>query len=1222
MPDFIGLTQHVIEFFDPPAESDVMAAFQPWLDNPFGANAPLDQIFNLLHQEYGKDEVNALVTERLRISAEVEGIGREHALIKRISSGQDGVPQVVTTNFDRLFEVDDGTMTFHVPPSFPDLNFGTTIEGVTYLHGRLADAGSLHHPYVLSSADFGRAYLSEGWATKFIRGLLERYTVVLLGYKAEDPPVKYLLQGLNHDGKYDSSRLYAFDRGEPEDVEVKWRDRGVTAIAYSEHVDLWRAMEAWAERADDPRQWRAAVIASSQSDPKGLSAFERGQVAHVLRRAQGSRLFSELDPAPHPEWICVLDANVRGAKQSRGYEDNSETFDPSFAYGLDDLRQGGGNDNLLAWHDGDDNPHDFHHLFGRQTEGFEVVPARLGHIITWISKSIESPVIAWWAIRTNGLHSRVLQQIEWEVQGSSSLNKRARHVLGLILEQHSDPRNRCRGSDWYDFKKRVVVEGWTPGVLRDLRSIVRPRVIITPPRGLASSKPPSKGWEDICLSSLGAFEVKFLERFNEDLEVPDEVLPEVFGILVDQLNVASGLLDDVDTVYFRTPTCYPDREVEGKQYVDDAAEVITLVLQLFDRLADIRPDLAHGHVAIWPQTEKYFFRKLKLYAFSKKHLFEPCYVVESVLSFDQKAFWDRDVVRELLFLFIDRWEDFSPENRNRLIERILAGPNQLSHWTDEEYPNLRDEFAARYGRCLELKGCLFSPDLSSRLAIIISRIPRWSDGWAASMVTEHGSYGGYISTDENPDVLLELPVDEVIVRAENDLGTDFKNLTERRPFRGLVKTNPRKALSALTLAGKCGKYPKDFWSSLIDDLPEGVPVRLMRVFLHRLSRLPYEVVVELRHTLGRWLEQNLVSVLDFDEDLGWAVYDHIVEGILSGGVDASKIGLGEILRAGEVVEQSRRTYSHAINSPLGKCVEVLFHAVPGEIQEAGSLIPEHIKSRVELLLEASGGRADYAIAITMRMLNWLMHVDPAWTRERLVLMLEFDHPSSEPAWNGFLNGPNPPSRSLAELVKGLMVDLFPWIYSFSWGLDRSDVAVQWLGFLYVFHRSDPDGLNKREMRTVLRSVTDESRNRFIFWLGRVGAKNENGWRELIVPFINEVWPRERRYCGSGSVRAWVVLLAEAKDCFPTVYMAVKKFLVPVEMNEHSFYRFTRELNDGVPITARFPEEVLDLMDTVTPRVLATPPYELSKVLVVIAEARLELTSDPRYLRLIDLVERS
>jgi SIR2-like domain len=1233
MPTFVGLTQHVIEFLDPPDDSEIMSAFRPWLHDPSGANLPLDQIFNLLHQEYGKDEVNALVTERLRATLATDEVGREHRLIKRISSNQNGVAQIVTTNFDLLFEAGSQgeKTTYHVPPGFPDLAFGTTIEGVTYLHGRLADSASAHHPYVLSSADFGRAYLSEGWATNFIRNLLDRYTVVLVGYQAEDPPIKYLLQGLNHDGQFDRSRLYAFDRGLPEDIEAKWRDRGVTAIAYTDHPDLWRTMEAWANRADDPRRWRASVIASGRKDPKDMEPYERGQIAHVLRSAQGARLFAEADPAPHPEWICVLDAQTRSAKQSKSNGQDAETFDPRLAYGLDDdrehiseedRRQGVSNDNLLEWRAGDDNPNDFHRLGGRQAEGFEATPIRLWHLINWISKCFDSPFVAWWAIRQSGLHPRLLQQIEWRVENSTELHARTRHVWNLILEHHRDPRNRQWDGNWFDLKKRIDTEGWTASVLRNFRRVSNPRVDIRPPLGLGSSKPPSANWDDVRLGDLGQFEIKFLERHNDDLEVPDEALHQVFDILEDQLAVASGLLSDIQTVYFRTPTCYPEREVDGEEYASSAGKAMKLFIHLLDRIAQLRPDLTNAHATTWSEKDQYFFRKLKLYAFGKVEVFDADSVAEAVLCFDQQSFWDIGVVRELLFLLVDRWAEFSPEHRDQLTERILAGPDQPTHWSDEEYPGIRHEFASRYGRYLELQGCALSDDHAARLAGMIEAIPRWSDGWAASMVSERGSRIGWVGTDETPDAVLDLPVNEIVARAKDDLQRDFGSFTEKRPFTGLVKVNPRKALSALTAAGKAGDYPQAFWSSMINDLPEDIPHRLRRVFLHRLIRLPHEVIAKLRHTLGRWLEKNLATALEFDNDLGWAVYDYIVDGILSGGAEAAESGLGEVRQGGEVVERSRRTYGHAINGPLGMSAAALFHAVPGTTQEAGSLIPDSIKSQLERLFAARGEGSDHAVSITMSKLNWLMFVDPIWTQERLIPLLAFDHPASEPAWNGFLHSGRAPWPALAEVIKPLLINLFPWIDSFFWDRDLSELAAQWLGYMRIFHPDQPNGLTKREMRSVLRSMSDDARNRFIFWLGRVGQGNQDGWTELAIPFIDEVWPRERRFRTSASMRAWIGLLDDTGDNFPAVYAAVKKFLVPVETNDHPLYRFTREINDEEPITTRFPDTTLDLMNAITPQALTRPPYELPKVLALIAEADPTLTSDRRYLRLIDLVERN
>ena len=1232
MPSFVGLTQHVIKFFDPPDGSEIMTAFQPWLEDASAVNVPLDQIFNLLHQEYGRNEVNALVTKRLSAPLEAEVAGHKHDLIKRVSSNQSGVPQIVTTNFDLLFEVghEGPQLDLHEPPAFPDLDFGLGIEGITYLHGRLVEPNSEHHDYVLSSADFGRAYLSEGWATNFIRSLLGRYTVVLVGYQAEDPPIKYLLQGLNHDGKFDRSQLYAFDQGLPEKIETKWRDRGVTAIAYAEHADLWKTMEAWADRADDPRQWRSIIVAGCDRDPKDLAPHERGQVANVLRTVPGARSFSEVDPAPHPEWICVVDANIRSVKRSSGYDD-AETFDPQAAYGLDDdivgiseddRKPGVSNDNILAWRDQDDNPHDLHRLGGRQAEGFEETPKRLGHLSNWISKSLHHPVIAWWAIRQNGMHPRLLKLIKWELERSEGLDDCARHAWNLILEHHRDPRNRGWDGDWLDLRRRIKVEGWTASVLREFREVARPRVDIRPPFGRGELKPPSQSWDDTRLGDLAQFEVKFLERHNDKLDIPEELLPAVFRILEDQLTVASGMLTDIETGYFRTPTCYPDREVDGKDYFAKAAKAMMWFVQLFDRLVDNSPELARAHATIWSTADRFFFRKLKLYTFSKVTIFEADYVAEAVLSLDQEAFWDGNVVRELLFLLVDRWSEFSEGDRTSLTDRILAGPNQHSHWSDEEFPGARDESAARYARYLELQGCDLTADRSKQLREMMRAIPRWSDGRATSTVTEQGGRAGPVRTDETPDAVIDLPVNEVVSKAKEDLKWDFGSFTERRPFTGLVKANPHKALSALTVAGKTDDYPQEFWTALINELPKDISPRLRRVFLHRLSRLPLAVIIELRHTLGRWLKQNIVAVLEFDDELGWAVFDRIVDAIMSGGADAAENSCGDVRQGGEVIKRSRRTYDHAINGPLGMCVEALFHAVAGEKPKPNSLIPSHIRSRVEPLFAAAGEGPDHAVSIAASKLDWLMDVDPDWTRERLIPMLAIDHPASEPAWNGFLSSGWMPSPPFTEVIKPFLLDVFPWIERFSWDRDLSEVAAGWLGSLRIFHPDEPGGLNRTEMRSALRAMSDDTRNQFISMLGSVGQHYDDGWAKHAIPFINEDWPRERRYRTSASMMAWIELLEVTGDNFPAVYEAVKKFLVPIETNEHPFYQFTREINDEEPLSARFPDATLDLMTRVTPSVLTRPPYELPKVLEVIAEADVKLTSDPRYLRLFDLVERS
>ena len=746
--------------------------------------------------------------------------------------------------------------------------------------------------------------------------------------------------------------------------------------------------------------------------------------------------------------------------------------------------------------------------------------------------------------------------------------------------------------------------------------------MINQPYNFGGVRPPNADWPEINLGDLGQFEVKLFERHNDDLTIPDEVLPQVFGILEDAMIAASGMLSDIGTVYFTSPTCYPDREVDGKEQHPKAAEILKLFIELFDRMVAYSPEAALGHFMTWPNRDRFFFLKMRLYALSKEDLFEADEVAERLLALSHDVFWDGDVSRELLFLLVDRWTAISEPHRQKLGERLLAGPDKKSFWSDENFPSIRDEFAARYTRYLEMQGCTLLADQGERLSNIISQIENWSDGWATSTVTEHGSHFGYVGTDETPDVVLDLAVDEIVPRAKEDLQRDFGSFTEKRPFTGLVKTNPRKALSALTVAARQDDYPQSFWSALITEMPADISPRLRRIFLHRLARLPKPVIIKLRHTVCRWLEQNLADLLKFNGELGWLVFDRVADAVISGGVDAAESGIGDTRIGGDVIQQSRRTYTHAINGPLGMCANALYHALPGEKQEENSLVPDYIKSRLERLFTSPGEGSDHAVSITFCKLNWLMFIDPLWVQERLIPMLAFDHIAAEPAWNGFLCSNRVPWSPLATVIKPLLLEVTQWVECQAWDRDLTKVAAQWLGFLYIFKRDEEDGLTKQEMRRALREMSDDTRNQFIWWLGRVGQENDNGWEELVAPFLTEVWPRERRYRTASSVESWIGMLDDTGVSFPTVYKAVKQFLVPVETDRHPFYRFTREVNEEEPITLQFPDETLDLLNTVTPMVLTRTPNELPKILALIVETAPGLRSDHRYLRLIELVEKS
>ena len=1231
LPSFVELAKYVIESLHPPKDFKILNSFQPCEKEYKGSILPLDQIFNFLHQVYGKDRINSLVTERLmKQNVEPERIGYEHSLIRKISSDINGCPQIVTTNFDKLFESNDQSdkIPIHVPPSLPI--FDTSINGITYLHGRIADKKFPHAHYVLSSADFGQAYLSEGWATNFVKNLLHRYTVVLVGYQAEDPPINYLLQGLNLNQQNNQYQLFSFDKGKSEEIEAKWRDRGVTTIAYKDHPQLWETMRAWADRAEDPHKWRKTVISTVKHDPKKLAPHERGKVVHLLRTNQGAKIFSEMiQPNPHPEWICVLDTELISSYLKRNKNNDSNLFDPQEAYGLDSIlltisdneyHHGYKNGSLLVSLPRLNNPNDFHRLVGPQDEGNKNIPKRLLHLCMWIGKSIHSPVMAWWVARQSGLHPSLLNLLINQVSISSNLNKKARKIWNLIIEHHRTPNYHLRKFDWFDLNKRIAIEGWTASVLREFRKVSQPQIHIQHPLDCNNFIPPTKDWENINLSDVCRFEVSFPDFVNEeDLEVPDEVLLQVFDILVYQLIVVSGLLSDIEKTFYISPTCYPGREMNSVEHSNpNVFRALKLIRQLFDRIVILWPEKAQVRVKTWPEEKSFYFHKLKLYALSKTKVFNSRQVVETVLTLEQDVFWDLDVARELLFLLVDRWLEFSQKDRVLLAERILNGPEKRPNWSDEDFLDYRNKFIASYGRYIELKRLALPEDCSERLYSIISKLPDWNDRWAISMITGGHFTMGWVKEDETPNGILDLPVNKVIAKVKELQEREPGSFTARRPFKGLVKENPRKALASLTLESKAGAFPQRFWEELINGLPDDVSSRLKRVFLHRLKQLPDNVVVDLRFPLTSWLKNNLKSTIEFDDELGWSVYDHIVEGIVCANFEATNSSIIEMPQKVKEVK-SRRTLFHAINNPIGKCSEALHSVIP-DPQGKDSQISEALKTRFNKLIEAPGEGSDHAVSICMSELNRLIFVDYKWTKDRLIPMLDPKHPASEPAWNGFLHV-KLPSPSLAQLIKPRLMNLYPWIEKFSWDIDLTTVPGKWLGNFYIFKSDHMEIIPKSEMRNTLRKMSDEVRSQFIWWLGKVGQKNENGWVDFVVPFIQDVWPKERQYQTSMSVKAWIDILGYSGDSFPIVYDAVKQFLSCIEMKNQSLYRFTRGEN---PIMAKFPKHTLDLLYSVTfqDRDYLSFSHFMPEILEAIAETDPDLLNDKKYKKLSNLIEQS
>ncbi len=218
--------------------------------------------------------------------------------------GQDQWLRVITTNFDpHLTTVAEAKRGKRVPLYYaPALPPGDSFKGIVYLHGCVChDPGNL----VLTDVDFGRAYLTEGWARRFLIGMFRSNSVLFYGYRHDDPIVEYLARALPPD-----TRRYAFSQ---EDESERWTDLGIEAIVcpandkkefYSQQS---AAIGAWVKHTQANLLDHEERIREIAQGLPPLEPDNEDYLVACLEDVPKLRFFCR--SAERPEWLYWLDNN-------------------------------------------------------------------------------------------------------------------------------------------------------------------------------------------------------------------------------------------------------------------------------------------------------------------------------------------------------------------------------------------------------------------------------------------------------------------------------------------------------------------------------------------------------------------------------------------------------------------------------------------------------------------------------------------------------------------------------------------------------------------------------------------------------------------------------------------------------------------------------------------------------------------------------------------------
>lgn len=1218
LPDFLKLGGDVIDLLGAGEKSLARKLFRQIKElnpiNGVGGLIATDRIFSLLEREFEQRDVQNAVARAIKPSDDPD-LSAHRTLID-LSRGRDGTARLVTTNFDLLFEAAAPGIACSGPPVLPDPR-GAGFGGIVHLHGRVnADySGPGDEEFIVSSADFGRAYLSDGWAARFMQSLLARFQIVFVGYGADDPPVQYLLEALNlHAGN--RSRLFAFQPGSNADDAALWEHRGVRAIPFDNsqgYAPLWDSLAAWAERARDVDSWYAGLLESASAGPAACDPHVRGQIGHVLSTREGARRVSIADTPLPASWLLALDPRQRFGKPGPidFYGESSERIDPYESLSLDfdtppqpvkeddnflerKVPEGSWSVFSLTGFDQEDGQEiGFSDFYGNKANLAGPLSTRLDYLGIWFHRVAHQPVALWWAAACGPLHPRIVEMIEASLRyDPGRWPDDIRRAWRLLMTSWSDRRvEPNRG--YLELSKRVAHEGWSEARVRDYAALFRPQLKVDRRFDI----PHPLAWTDSNRPNpLVSYDVDYPHPY-ELLSIPDEQLLYAVTRFRENLDLARSLEGEIsarDYVYMQTtrpddgapPIVYNSYGITGP---------IALFLQLMERLVEVAPNRALSEIAHWPDNDHYIFGRLRIWAASMS-IVPSAEAANILLGFPDDIFWGSEHQRDLLYAIRDRWLDFSAEDRARLEQRILTTAFPWSENTPSGKARAEAHYRLDRLHWLARQGLGFSFDVEAEMTQLRPIAETWSERSGEEAADSNTPVVRSIGIDADPRVLDHVPISEVLDRARQASQSDFINDFERRPFAGLAEEKPARALAALTAAARKGDVPLSFWSTfLYAEQRKTDPVRLVRAIGGRIASLPAEVLSIIAYPVATWLH-----------DLGERLFGELAT-VLDRLWDPLLAALP--LRNDDRKHRVDSSWSNdALNAPVGKLASLLVKDPAAKGREPGQGFPEDWTRRQEQLLGLPGDMRRHALVMLGFQINWLFAIAPDWTTANLLTVVTDEGNDGDALWDGILWAGRAPRRALYERLK-------PGLLARALSPTRRRAEANVIGgFLLIGWGGDPKAdppeqlVTSAELREILVQSDNDLRGQILWHLEHWTADLESTWRARLIPFLQDVWPNQRAVRTPEMSSALVDLAMASGDLFPQVVEAIQPRLVPGRGGMLRGLMLDSEA--GNKSASVYPNAMLDLLWAVLAEDATLWPYKIEEVLDVLAEMP-ETRADPR-----------
>ena len=1096
-----------------------------------------------------------------------------HFALARLAKLDTERGRLVTTNFDPLFESAQEKLTkqeganhqmhVHVAPSLPPAK-PETFQGLAYLHGKLNSSPN-NQQLVLTAANFGTAYMLEGWALRFVIGLFRHYHVVFIGYSVGDPIMRYLIQALaaarsEHFQHFKDPYAFApYSIKNEKDavrVEQQWKLSGITPILYiknENHQQLWEAIKKW---GDEHRQGitgrRLLVSRLSQSPPvsdENDPAIR--DMAWALRDVDVARYFAAKKGKrkPDPRWITSLDAQGLFCLPI-GQTDSDQPISVPL---------------VTSW---------------RLADHFDLNEVTF-HLGGWIAKCLESREVLDWVLSKGAiLHRQFRLQIQYQLdQNKSKLPPALRKIWQLLSDGNyaymlSEMRH-------YPYSFHSTHARLAPGAtfaVQNFLNRLRPIPIFKKENFRRRQIPDPNCLRDWCEIKIELFGIEYecdIQRLRKNASDWDGAVAAIADDLTSRLREAMDWFHEFelarwheDITHFEYRSISPH---EQNKHAPVWTQLIALARESYDILvANGNLVAASNLVQRWLSLPYPVFQRLAMYAVTETPALNIEIGLEILLDKIKPALWDVKFRREMFRLLRKRGQDIPKPQLNRLTEVILEGPPRAMYREDLEEVRLnalRDHHVLLRLHKLKESGASLPLKANDAYDRIQQDRPWQPPGDRSEEFSSF--FSSYTTTPEPVDIseiekLEEMSTEKFITLLQTRAG-------EGPPFWGhggvwfqFVTNNTQTAVKLLKGAADRNVWISQSWypvlsvcgqnESVSEDLKQEVAELFVHIPLTKLRKLNYEAaswfessIRQLSFTLRQKLWQKIWKASYCDEepqyDLNFNMSLNHAGGILG------KVLYNELLRH-------------------------IPEVAPG--QHLG--FPKHLREGFEHIEVCENSSSKLARVRIAPVLYFLYRIDPNWTERTFLYRMdpEDEKKFDQFLWEGFLWFAQCPTDLLVAIKHLLFkvlrnLDCIP--------KDSRSRAVE----LFAYWAVPPSNeINSNEAKGVLLALEpDELKSVARVLNDMLQCANEKSpvlWKESIGPWFNSVWPKRLIDRSPHLSEGLAQMAIESGEAFPFVVNAIKDILIPEEWSTAICLLQKEEMNSR--LVSRHPKESLMLIDKI------------------------------------------